>query len=1654
MLLPKFATHISPFKLSHFANRGHQHFQNLRNTLNNLNLGSTVGQNSHTLTNSTTATGFGSAASGSSASGGAGGSKWSAGSRTNWNQQAHSRLITHANATAQEGFGSRLNEEDEEPDEFSTHYLGTIGLYNKRNRTISSRWHYEEKSLGLDGTSLQVRCKTAFLQSNKANSTEDPSDENLNQTLSPTDDTHASHNLSTANQHRARFVTRKPSRRHSIHCLLSSAPISTGLKAQARRFSTGNLAFPSLNNLADLARQRKNSTVASQSQPEPSVPENVSIIANPLPQQPDKLVATDPHQQWLQGATNLILSTDQNYYSTYYQLRKMLDSYVSFTSQPSSDVIDMLFWGMIINKPNYEPINNLLKCHQFLLRSTAFQPTPQTYSTLLSALCRRDLSNAKELEHRKNRLVNVSVNQQLNQSLPNLSLAPVSTTEDVKMITALSAEPNFSYASRLFHSLDREIIKQLQPAALENLIQCCANVDLFGPPRSEVNARFELANMAFKLLEDRQELTAESYSNFIILLGLSNKLPQAKALFESYKQSRSDPDKQHSTLYHQHQLQPPSSFSLAAPESLAVKKCQPVPVNEGSDANVLLSLMRVHLASGDSIAAVALLEESLRPTVDPSTSFKSSAEHILEVILGFIRSSDYSSASKWIKRLFNGDHASYQLDDPNRRREFMDRIVCLACEPSRGFDGTGVAYDAAMISIDQIDFQFDNKSMAALMARLRNVLNTSLVHALHQSACLSSSDTSANAAIIPKIQDSLEKACSIVCYIISKRSALLKTDAGKLEAISDLQTYGMIENIAKRVIHTCGAIKNRWISHPSEGLASLGRFSDDQLVRLMSHYSILPDIRDLQSISSELRHQSSYLTGLLTSYQNIIQPIPAPVQHESATQQLAAHQFKFALKITTPMILNNLTLVLAMQFYHLFLSAGRGNELDQHVTSINDWIILLTVGAILEIQAKEGKTIPSIQSLPTSNNQVFLEPLMVRFGEALRRNASLPVDQFDQTFEVQLLLRVISHYRLKTPDDGLFQAFLNKLQEQHPNWDSESTARFEHYIKEGDRYLSNRFGLLRDGLTTPTETASSARLDPADLTHNVDGSRSVSPLDLNASSPSQPNSSSPILPNAEDPSSTSHGIVPKTLPVPHTPYKGFNEHLSQVALSMFCSKDLNELEKLHTAVHQSTLQGHYLSADASSALIETFGRHRQLERLREMYVNAHVALASLDSGTTNDQALRSVSWSRVEDRMIIGLAYCGLLDEVSIHKNRLLQSGASPSADAYAAMIQHAHETTDDASMALGYFEEAIQNRVVPNTFLCNTIISKLSKARRSGEALEVFEYMKQSNLPRNSVTFGAIINACSKTGDELKAEELFKEMIRSKNFKPRIPPFNTMIQLFTQNVKQPNRQKVLYYYDLMVKYDLPPSDHTYNLLMQAYGLIEPCDTVAMEKVFQRACADRNVQITGAHWSTLINVKGNVSKDLEGTIKLFDQISQHPNNYQKSRRAGGELMNKLPDAICYEALFNVFLAFKRADLVPQYVERIKNEGIHMTAYVVNTLMKVYASSGQIDTARELFESLVDPPPGHPGLFNHPTPSPSPPPSSSPTTLVNTPSSNVNSSVGKIGDPIYREPSCYETIIRIEFGLGNLEQVKNLVDRLEGRGYPKAIVNRIKKLVNL
>lgn len=95
-------------------------------------------------------------------------------------------------------------------------------------------------------------------------------------------------------------------------------------------------------------------------------------------------------------------------------------------------------------------------------------------------------------------------------------------------------------------------------------------------------------------------------------------------------------------------------------------------------------------------------------------------------------------------------------------------------------------------------------------------------------------------------------------------------------------------------------------------------------------------------------------------------------------------------------------------------------------------------------------------------------------------------------------------------------------------------------------------------------------------------------------------------------------------------------------------------------------------------------------------------------------------------------------------------------------------------------------------------------------------------------------------------------------------------MQYFTTTV--PDRPRVLYYYDEMRKDGIEPSSHTYNLLMQAYGTIEPLDLQAMHNVFDtmraHAAKDRShgitgkdaVKVDGVHWATLINCHGAVNK--------------------------------------------------------------------------------------------------------------------------------------------------------------------------------------------------
>lgn len=235
-------------------------------------------------------------------------------------------------------------------------------------------------------------------------------------------------------------------------------------------------------------------------------------------------------------------------------------------------------------------------------------------------------------------------------------------------------------------------------------------------------------------------------------------------------------------------------------------------------------------------------------------------------------------------------------------------------------------------------------------------------------------------------------------------------------------------------------------------------------------------------------------------------------------------------------------------------------------------------------------------------------------------------------------------------------------------------------------------------------------------------------------------------------------------------------------------------------------KGLYPRLETIAQLIGVLGRERELEKVRELYTAAQLALQTFE----NDKEYQSHAWCLIEDSMIIALAHSGEVNAAHVHRARIIEHGGVPSADAYGALIHNVKDTTDDAHNAMALFHEARDRGVTPNIFLYNTTISKLAKARKADDALSLFYEMKANGIRPSSVTYGAVIAACCRVGDVASAETLFAEMSAQHAFRPRVPPYNTMMQLYTTT--RPDRARALHYFDAMVAAGIQPSAHTYKV--------------------------------------------------------------------------------------------------------------------------------------------------------------------------------------------------------------------------------------------------
>ena len=242
--------------------------------------------------------------------------------------------------------------------------------------------------------------------------------------------------------------------------------------------------------------------------------------------------------------------------------------------------------------------------------------------------------------------------------------------------------------------------------------------------------------------------------------------------------------------------------------------------------------------------------------------------------------------------------------------------------------------------------------------------------------------------------------------------------------------------------------------------------------------------------------------------------------------------------------------------------------------------------------------------------------------------------------------------------------------------------------------------------------------------------------------------------------------------------------------------------------------GVFPSPEVIGRLINALGRLKEVDEVQELYADFQWVLASLQ----NDRSAQSSAWFTVEDQMIAALAHSGHFEAANTHRLQMLHQGGVPCADSYGALIAAVKCTTDDCSLAQELFEEAVRLDVIPNSYLYNTVISKMAKARRTEYALGLFHRMPYLGLRPTPVTYAAVIGACCRVGDEESAVFLFDEMLRLPNYRPRVPVYNSMIQFFVSQRK--DRDRALHYYQLLLDAGLGPSEHTYKVRASNQNLI------------------------------------------------------------------------------------------------------------------------------------------------------------------------------------------------------------------------------------------
>ena len=268
----------------------------------------------------------------------------------------------------------------------------------------------------------------------------------------------------------------------------------------------------------------------------------------------------------------------------------------------------------------------------------------------------------------------------------------------------------------------------------------------------------------------------------------------------------------------------------------------------------------------------------------------------------------------------------------------------------------------------------------------------------------------------------------------------------------------------------------------------------------------------------------------------------------------------------------------------------------------------------------------------------------------------------------------------------------------------------------------------------------------------------------------------------------------------------------------------------------------------------------------------------------------------------------------------------------------------------LELYKEMLDNNIPPSSVTCGIVIKGYGMKGDVDSALKVYQHMKINKIQISSVTYGCLINVCTKNNKLSKAFELY-ESLTKEGIEMNTILYTTLIKAYS---KTKNVNKVVEILNIMIKSkNAKPNIITYNSVIDCCIKCQNFDLAYKYYNYLIQNNQINATINNYNNDSIIRpdiitfstlIKGEIHNGCFGKAKvLMNKMFEY--DYIKPDCI---LLNTLLDGCekcnCYEDALDIYNLFRK-----------KNVQINMMTYSI--LLKILGVLGDFENSLKLFEEI-------------------------------------------------------------------------------------------------